>query len=357
MAGFSLFLWLGFSPFVFAKAQTTNPWNVSFEYILDQHYLTVGAETKEFLTIGSALFNVQTVSSDQFFSLSVMGNHGGHSPTKDLGDLQIVSNIDTEGVESIRIYELIYGRFFGNWEVSLGWKDLSLEINVSKPALMFIHSSFGTTAEWGATGYRGPSIYPIPSFGFYFDSHESLKSLYLKGAVTDPISEETYYPKQMQSNIRLNLKNHMAVLEAGWQPHSDDSTNVALGVWNMELQQGILQESFEQAGLYFQSHTQMGAHLQPFLRYGKATERPLTLYENRVMDFKYVGLFKNTDMGMGYTSALVGGIETPEEAYEITIQHIYSSWLKLQFSQQMIINPALGDEDGTLSTLRLFFSL
>ncbi len=354
---FFLIILVGWFLPVSAHGENSLQWEASFSYILDQHYLTVGSEQEELLTIGSALFNVQKVTSRQFFRASIMGNHGGHSPTRDLGDLQIVSNIDTEGVEAIRIYELLYGRFFGEWEVSLGWRDLSLKINVSEPALMFINSSFGTTAEWGATGYRGPSIYPFPSFGLYFDSHKFWDSIYLRGAVTDPLSQEHFYPKQMKSHIRLNSENHMAVFEAGWEPANHPNSAVAIGTWNMEIQQGVLQSHFSQAGLYFQANTQWGNHLQPFLRYGKATERPLILFENRVLGFKYSELFEGTDFGWGYSSAFAGGVETPEEVYEVTADHVYNSWLKFQLSHQVILNPVLGVDDGTLSTLRLFITL
>jgi hypothetical protein len=149
----------------------------------------------------------------------------------------------------------------------------------------------------------------------------------------------------------------MSVLETGWEPGSQSHSAVAVGAWNMEIQQGVVQSNFSQAGLYFQAHTQWGEHLQPFLRYGKATARPLILFENRVLGFKYSEIFEATDLGWGYTSAFAGDVETPEEVYEVTVDHVYNSWLKFQISHQVILNPIVGKEDGSLSTLRLFLSL
>lgn len=348
------------SPLVWAEnsaktSSSSSSWSFHGYYILDQHLLKVGDAEEKFLMLGSALIRGYYTYSENHFKVSLLGSHGGHSPSRDLGDIQIVSNIDTEGVEALRFYELFYARFFRDYEFSLGWKDLSTTINVTKPGLLFIHSSFGTTAEWGATGFRGPSIYPIPSFGFYFSSLQAWKDYYIKASITDPLHADHFYPKQMQSHIRLNLKNHMSVVEGGFEPGKN--IQVALGAWNMEIEQGVLQPEFSQSGIYFQAHHLWGAHFMPFLRYGRAGEVLGALFENRVVGIEWLSLLPQLTSGLGYSYALVSGVNTPEEVYELTFKYSLLDWWQVQISQQQIVNPALGAEDGSLSTLRMIFTI
>ncbi len=322
-------------------------------YILDNHWITLSQNGQQFLTIGSLLIEGGRRVQGFEVRYSVLGSHGGHSPSRDIGDGQIVSNIDTEGVESFKIYELYVAKKVRGLEVSLGWRDLSTRYNVTDSALLFVNSSFGTTAEWGATGFRGPSIYPQISLG----AHAWLwltPNLYFGAAVVDPLTPENYYPKQLQTHVLLNESNHMAVSEVGYK--KPKSFHIAFGGWNMEQAQRLSRPRFQQAGVYAMVSASIANKYHPFLRYGHGSERPGLIYANRVAGVNIQNAFskkRDNDLGLGYTSAYLKGIKTPEEIYEMIYRYHYTQKLSLALSSQWVINPFFSNQDGQVLTLRI----
>lgn len=286
------------------------------------------------------------------FHFSVLGNHGGHSPSFDIGDGQIVSNIDTEGVESIKFYDLYVAKKLGGLEISTGWRDLSTMFNITDAAQLFINSSFRTTAEWGSTGFRGPGIFPQISYGVHLWAQLS-QNLYWGGAVADPLTPENYYSKQLQVHVLLNKKNHTAVTELGYK---SEKFHFAMGGWNMEQEALASRARYQQAGYYGMLSGQLGKNLTPFVRYGTATDRPGLIYENRVagLHLKKVFAKKNEDeFGLGYTTASLKGLKTQEEIYELIYRYNYTARLSFALSSQYIINPFFSNKDGQVMTLRI----
>ena len=76
-----------------------------------------------------------------------------------VGDLQVVSNIDTD--EDWRIFELWYEFGGDTWSVRTGYYDLNSEFDVHDAGSIFLNSSHGIGPEFSQTGESGPSIFPV----------------------------------------------------------------------------------------------------------------------------------------------------------------------------------------------------
>jgi hypothetical protein len=321
-------------------------------YILNQHWVTLSKNGQRFPTIGRFLIGGGRKISGFRLHYSVMANHGGKSPTADIGDGQILSNIDTEGVESIKIYELYAAKDWGALQLSFGWRDLSNHFNVTDSSSLFINSSFTTTAEWGTTGFRGPSIYPQVSFGVHA-WWQLNPSWYFGASVTDPLTPENYYPKQLQTHVLLNETNHMAVTELGFK---SDKLHGAVGGWNMEQAERGLRARYQQTGHYTMVAVPVGTRLTPFFRYGRGTDRQGLIFQNRVAGLHINKAFSKKgldELGLGYTAADRQGSAAPEEIYEIVYRYNFTPRLSTALSSQWVINPFFSHMDGQLLTLRI----
>jgi porin len=80
-----------------------------------------------------------------------------------VGDLQTISNIDTDG--SIRLYEAWIERDVGTLALKAGLIDLNSEFDVNGPGSLFINSSHGIGPDFSQVGETGPSIFPITGLG------------------------------------------------------------------------------------------------------------------------------------------------------------------------------------------------
>jgi len=78
------------------------------------------------------------------FFVYILNNHGGNPTKSYIGDLQTVSNIETE--DATRLYELWYEHLFswyGTLSFLIGQHDMNSEFNVTEYGGLFINSSFG----------------------------------------------------------------------------------------------------------------------------------------------------------------------------------------------------------------------
>ncbi len=322
-------------------------------YILDQHWVTLSQNGQKFLTLGRFLVEGGRDYRGVEVHYSMLANHGGHSPSSDIGDGQIVSNIDTEGVESLKVYEFYLVKSLGFLKVSVGWRDLLRLYNVTEAATLFVNSSFTATSDWGTTGFRGPSIYPQISFGAQVWM-QLTPELYLATAVADPLTPENYYPKQLQTHILLNQKNHMAVSEIGYK--NSLGFHVAVGAWNLQQDQRGLRSLFEQRGTYGMLAGRFWKKLNPFVRYGQASRNLGSIYENTVVGLnlqKVFGKNKLDELGLGYTAARLDGVEPTEEIYEMIYRYNHTSRLSFALSSQWVINPFFSNQDGQVLTFRI----
>jgi len=112
-------------------------------------------------------------------------DHGG-SPSKNVGDLQIVDNI--EAPAAVKLYEAWWQGTFFSERVSLlvGLYDLNSEFYTLHSADLFLNSSFGIGPELASSGRNGPSIFPTTAFGGRVKA-ELFPGLFLKTAVLDGV--------------------------------------------------------------------------------------------------------------------------------------------------------------------------
>jgi porin len=78
-----------------------------------------------------------------------------------VGDLQVVSNIDTSG--GWRLFEFWYEFGDANWSVRTGLYDLNSEFDANETGGLFLNSSHGIGGEFGMSGRNGPGIFPVSS--------------------------------------------------------------------------------------------------------------------------------------------------------------------------------------------------
>lgn len=93
--------------------------------------------------------------------ISGLYNNGGTFSGELVGDLQVVSNIDT--AEAWRIYEFWYELGDDIRSIKAGLYDLNSEFDVNEAGSIFLNSSHGIGADLGQTGMNGPGVFPVTS--------------------------------------------------------------------------------------------------------------------------------------------------------------------------------------------------
>lgn len=80
-----------------------------------------------------------------------------------LGDLQTVSNIDTDG--ALRLYELWIDQRLGRAALKVGLIDVNSEFDVNETGSLFLNSSHGIGPDFSQVGPSGPGIFPVTALG------------------------------------------------------------------------------------------------------------------------------------------------------------------------------------------------
>lgn len=89
----------------------------------------------------------------------------GEDPSKNVGDIQAVSNIAAPN--SWKLFEAWYQQnLFERFSLLAGLYDVTSEFDVMvSSSELFLNGSFGTGAEFAASGQNGPSTFPATSLG------------------------------------------------------------------------------------------------------------------------------------------------------------------------------------------------
>ncbi|MFZ5952876.1 MAG: carbohydrate porin [Candidatus Rifleibacteriota bacterium] len=122
------------------------------------------------------------------FFVSLLGNSGGNITGEHLdnsgigriGDLQVLSNIETN--ESFRLYELFFEKPFGKGRLLVGLRDMNADFYASEFSSFFTNSSFGIGPD---VAQNAPvSIFNVtaPTIRLSYDLNENLT---LQGAIID----------------------------------------------------------------------------------------------------------------------------------------------------------------------------
>lgn len=117
-------------------------------------------------------------------------NNGRSLSGEKVGDLQVVSNIET-GVEAARLYEAwIETPVTDRGSLLVGLYDLNREFDVLESAVRFINSAHGIGTDFGQSGRNGPSIFPVTSlalrFAWQWNDRIRWRAAVLDGVPGDP---------------------------------------------------------------------------------------------------------------------------------------------------------------------------
>ncbi|MBX9898950.1 MAG: carbohydrate porin [Qipengyuania sp.] len=143
-----------------------------------------------------------------------------------VGDLQTVSNIDTDG--SLRLYEVWIERDFGRAAIKAGLIDLNSEFDVNTPGSLFINSSHGIGPDFSQVGETGPSIFPLTGLGVVaradLDPNITLRSGLFEGTPGNPDR-----PRRMSFNLDAD---EGALLVGEISRRLGERGRVVLGAWH-----------------------------------------------------------------------------------------------------------------------------
>lgn len=160
------------------------------------------------------------------FHASVLHNNRSTFSDRAVGDLQTVSNIDTDG--SLRLKEMWIAHASGALSFKVGLIDLNTEFDTIETGSSFINSSFGIGPEFSQAGENGPSIFPITGLGALarFAISDRLE---VRAGVFEGTPGHSMDPRRMR--LRLDDEGALLVGELGYE--LDGSGRLAVGSWRL----------------------------------------------------------------------------------------------------------------------------
>ena len=341
-------------PLVFEAAYTGDAWrNVSGGLRRDDTYLdnidviaTLDAERafgwNGTTVLVSGLYNNRPTFSDRI-----------------VGDVQTVSNIDTDG--ATRLYEAWVERAFDRGAMKLGLIDLNSELDVNETGALFLNSSHGIGPDFSQVGENGPAIFPITGFGLVTRTDVSERTQVRVAAFEATVGDPNH-PRRTALDLESD-EGALLVAELTFRP--TDSSRSMLGVWrhngrSSDLADPESQHRDESLGLYalaegtlFQAgnHALNGfirlgfadAHVHQIARYqgaGLVWSGPLFAGSEREEQLGLaVGMITNGNTFRRVQAELGSNFERHETAIELTYRVRAMPWLALQPDVQYIINP------------------
>ncbi len=146
-----------------------------------------------------------------------------------------VDNIETPANgNTTKLFQAWLQQAFLDDRVSVlaGLYDLNSEFYFTESASMFVHPTFGMSAELAGTGKNGPSVFPTSSFGIRIKTQSAsghyVQAITLDGVPGDPNNPQGTYIKFDEGDGALN------VIEAGIplsSPENAHNNKLAFGVW------------------------------------------------------------------------------------------------------------------------------
>jgi porin len=292
----------------------------------------------------------------------VSGLHNNNPTLSDriVGDIQTVSNIDTDG--ATRLYEAWVEQAFDAGALKFGFIDLNSELDVNETGALFINSSHGIGPDFSQIGVNGPSIFPIIGLGtvFRLDFSSIVQARFgvFEGTVGDPD-----HPHRATTIDLDNDEGALMVGELTLRP--TEASRYLLGVWNhsgnaADFADDEFHRKSDALGVYALAEGTLIARdegsLSGFLRAGVADSDvyrisrylgaglvwtgPLLASADHE---EHVGIaLANIENGPPFRRAQAAAgstFERYETAIELTYRVQALSWLALQPDVQYIINP------------------
>jgi porin len=286
--------------------------------------------------------------------VSGLYNNGSTFSNELVGDLQVVSNIDT--AEAWRVYELWYELGDDSKSVRVGLYDLNSEFDVNETGALFLNSSHGIGPELGQTGLNGPGIFPVTSMSLR--AALQLDSVTARIVVMDAVPGDPEDPASYAIDLR---RDDGCLTVAELDMRLADSARIWAGYWrySAEFEHGFGDGSDRgndgwyvglERSLAFGSHS--GAW---FVRLGQADERFNALHGYAGLGLVIDGPFparSGDHLGFAVASARAGGpyrnlldqsgagAKRHETTWEMTYQAQINEYLVLQPDIQYVRNPA-----------------
>ena len=287
----------------------------------------------------------------------IVDGHGGFS-SRYTGDLQTVSNIDTQ--PAARLFEAWtrYTSIGGRWDTTIGLINLNGIFDVQPVGTPFLNASAGIGPDYSQTA---PSIFPIAGLGavgewrMTFDT--TLRGGLFDGTPGDPNHQTAFVAVRFGHNSGLD---HVVELE-----HRFDLGLFKLGQWGYTVatprwegdRTGLRQGYYGQLVWHFLDETADASQgLQGWVRAGRASDDTLRIDRYVGAGLNYTGYFEGRDadqIGIAVMQAHLGqlyrpvirAMRTSETTVEVTYKAFVSDHLILQPDVQAIRNPGA---DGRL---------
>lgn len=277
-----------------------------------------------------------------------------------VGDAQVVSNIDTGGSGSLRIFEAWIDHEFGDGAIKLGLIDLNSEFDTNETGSLFVNSSHGIGPDFSQIGQTGPSIFPVAGLGARARLRLAPNLLFRLGVFEGVPGN----PKSLRHTaLRLDRHEGMLVVgEAEYKP--TDESRFVLGLRRLSQTDGASNLDIEPREAQFGGYALVegpvakvgSATLGAFVRFGLADpdahEIARYIGAGTVLSGTLLGReghqerlglavgkirrsdrFKSRENGPGTQS------ERHETVLELTYRIQVTEWLALQPDAQYIINP------------------
>ncbi len=282
--------------------------------------------------------------------------NNGHTLSADrVGDLQVVSNVET-GVSAVRLYEAWVDTPFGaNGSLRAGLYDLNSEFDVLESANLFLHSAHGIGTDVGQSGRNGPSIFPSTSLAVRLDWDWAGpwrgRIALLDGVPGDP---------EQPDRTRIDLSSEDGALLIAEAERAHAGSTLLLGAWGYSARfaewsdDGVAaRRSRGNAGVYLRGEAALGeSALTAFARVGAARARynPFDLFLGAGLTWngpiaRRPGDSLGLALAWGEASRayrnVVPGRDAREVAIELTYRLTLGTRLVLQPDLQYVLNPGL----------------
>ena len=277
-------------------------------------------------------------------------NNGSTFSESNVGDAQVVSNIET-GEQALRLYEAWANvELGGSSELLFGLYDLNSEFDALDSSALFLGSAHGIGTDISQSGDNGPSIFPSTSLSLRYATAINdtwrLQVAALDGIPGDPDDTD-------KTAIKLGGDDG-ALLIAEAQRIGPDS-RLLIGAWTYTSETDVLMPGGEQrnnAGFYVRGEktvSSVSGELTAFGRIGFADD------EINVFSSFYSGGFTwasfsedrpDDALGVAFawaetSSNVPPGIDDHEIAIELTYRYQVTERLAVQPNLQYVVNPGL----------------
>tara|TARA_R100000908_G_scaffold65369_1_gene55060 strand:+ start:129110 stop:130357 length:1248 start_codon:yes stop_codon:yes gene_type:complete len=395
-----------FEPTIAQQEESSNPFSLSVTYTVDIFGNFNGGNATGLRYMDNLDVNLEAHFETLPFGLGGttfyvygLGNQGSGISAL-TGDIQGVSNIETEN--SWRIFEAwVQKKFFlANSSLLVGLYDINSEFNVLNSSLLFLNSSHGLDPTIASSGVMGPSTFPYTSLAARLKinpfSGMVIQGAVLDGVPSDPANSKGTKVKLRKSNgvfvigevgyhsvsgMELQQRNRTSRRQNLLAPGISSDNSIALGGWFYSDKRDTFTDGYQQTefGIYALGEyeiltesegEQIPESLQIFGRAGISNTEVQEIGGFFGAGFVVKGLFKQrskdqsgfavawASAGTEYINNTFIGDGRPEKAetnFELTHLFSLNDYADLQLNTQYILNPGFNPvlDNAMVGGLRL----